>query len=409
MRKQWIVVATALALVPACGAEQPREEAAPDLLFLRARNGVAVIEAGATAAKFRSRSAVPAADWSTAVQANVGRRTTDLVAVDTASGEPVWTGEAPGRLNVKVVSGDGDMVVLSPWTQAPYNYGRRVTRFVIARKGAAEPQSVELPGNYEPEAFSTDGTNLFVLRYTPARRPTQYQVRRLDLATETVHGVFSVDAELQESMRGTARVQTISPDGRFLYTLYSAGVEAERHAFVHVLNLDEKWAHCIDLPHGFAEARQRETTLAIAPDGGALYAANSGAGIVAEIDTEELSVTRVAPVEFESARSGAALSTASESTLHLGTGHSLATIDRASLEQIQSWQTANVSTQLKGLQVGAGGKKLYAALGDMVVVYDPLTGEEIENFDPPGVGGIAQLGPATRPQDYAPKTVTCAC
>lgn len=405
MRKQWIVVAAALVLVPACGAEQPREEAAPDLLFLRARNGVAVIEAGATAAKFRSRSAVPAADWSTAVQANVGRRTTDLVAVDTASGEPVWTGEAPGRLSVKIVSGDGDMVVLSPWTQAPYNYGRRVTRFVIARKGAAEPQRIELPGNYEPEAFSTDGTNLFVLRYTPARRPTQYQVRRLDLATETVHGVFSVDAELQESMRGTARVQTISPDGRFLYTLYSAGVGAERHAFVHVLNLDEKWAHCIDLPHEFADVPQRETTLAVSPDGDRLYVANSEAAMIAEVDTRELSVLRTAPVNFDPVGSGKSHSAATSRSVFFARGSRVVAVDREDLEPKVSWDAPGKVT---GLQTGAGGL-VYVAADRRVTTFDATTGEEVASFDPPDLGGITQLGPATRPQDYAPKNITCAC
>ena len=406
MRKSGIVIAIAAVLVTACGSSEPAEEAAADLLFLRANNGVAVIEPGAAEAEFSSRDAVPAADWSTAVQARIARRSTALMTVDTRSGAPVWSSEAPGRLAVKTVSSDGDMLALAPTRQLHYSYGRNVTELVIVRKGSAEPQTISLAGNYEPEAFSTDGTSLFVLKYTPARLPTQYQVRRLDLATESVHDVFSVDAELQESMRGTARVQAMSPDGRFLYTLYSAGFGPERHAFIHVLNLEEKWAHCIDLPHEFAKVPQRETTLAVAPDGDRLYVANSEAAMLAEIDTGELSVTRTAPVTFDPIGSGKSYSAVGAGSVFFARGSRVVAVDREGLGQLASWDVAD---KITGLQVGAEGEHLYVAAARLITTFDAATGKQLESFDPPELGGIKQLGPVTRPQTFAPKTVSCAC
>lgn len=401
-----IAAAVAAVVLTACGSPEAPPEAGPDLLFLRANNGVAVIDAGTADARFHSRSAVPAADWSTAVRADVANRTTSLTAVDTSSGEPVWSGEAPGRLTVKTVSRDGDMVALSPWRQPHHSYGRTTSRFVIVRKGSAEPQTIELAGNYEPEAFSTDATSLFVLDYTPARRPTHYQVRRLDLGTETVHGVFSVDADLQESMRGTARVQTMSPDGRFLYTLYSAGFGPDRHAFIHVLNLEDMWAHCIDLPHEFAVVPQRETTLSVASDGDHLYVANSEAAMLAEIDARELSVTRTAPVTFDPVGSGKAYSGVANDAVFFARGSRVVSVDRRGLGEVAAWDVAG---KITGLQAAADGRRLYVAAGRNITTFDARTGEEIESLDPPDLGAIRQLGPVTRPQDYAPKNYVCAC
>lgn len=405
MRTPVIVAAAAAVLLTGCGTGEPRPEAGPDLLFLRANNGVAVIDAGSADSRFRSRTAVPAADWSTAVSAKVANRTTSLTTVDTDSGEPVWSAQAPGRLSVKTVSGDGDMVALSPLRQADYSFGRSTSTFVIVRKGSAQPQTIELAGNYEPEAFSTDGTSLFVLKYMPARAPARYQVRRLDLGTETVQGVFSVDAELQESMRGTARVQTVSPDGRFLYTLYSAGVGADRHAFIHVLNLEEKWAHCIDLPHGLGDAPQRETTVSVAPDGDVLYVANSEAALLAEIDARELSVTRTAPVAFDPVGAGKSYSGVTSNAVFFARGSRVVAVDRRGLGELAAWDAAD---KITGLQAGENGR-LYVAAGRTITTFDPRTGQELESFDPPRLGAIRQLGPVTRPQSYAPKNFTCAC
>src|SRR5207244_13219195 len=115
--------------------------------------------------------------------------------------------------------------------------GRAATDLVIARADGSPPRQYSLPGNLSPEAFSSDTDALFVIQYSPPMAPDRYRVRRLDLATGTIGDVASPDADLQADMRGTAQVQSFSPDGNRLYTLYTRIEGSRRRAFVHVLSL----------------------------------------------------------------------------------------------------------------------------------------------------------------------------
>jgi hypothetical protein len=283
----------------ACGqARGAGDSAGGDVLFLRSGNDVAIVEAGARSPSF-SGEATPSGDWSEVVRAVASRGSTTLVASDTSSGEPMWRQELDGRLRVKLVSAASDTVVLAPANQTHFNAGRHRTRLVIAGPARDEARSLTLEGNYEPEAVSVDGSTLFVIRYLPALRPNRYQVRQVDVATGEVGAVYTPDAELQQAMGGTARVQAASADGTRLYTLYTLDDGHSEHAFIHTLALDELWAHCIDLPAGFTTDAATATGLALSPDGARLYVANSSIGRLAEIDTSTLQVVRTASLDIE--------------------------------------------------------------------------------------------------------------
>src|ERR687892_2408411 len=292
------VAAFAVAMLAAgsgSGAEPtPGAEGKPsDVLFLRTSDGVALVQPDGSAVSVPG--AVPAIDWSAVVRAVPTDDGTRVEAVDPASGDLRWTKDVPGTLEVKIASAGAEMVALGdPREGAGYAFGRTSTRLVLLDKGISEPRTIELDGNYAPEAFSTDGTSLFVVEYLPPQRPTSYRVRRLDLATERVEGVYTVDQELQDSMQGTARIQAASPDGGRLYTLYSEEIAGGAHTFVHVLSLDELWAHCIDLPASFQAFDERGVAISVTPDGARLYVADAASGVVAEADTETLAVTRPA-------------------------------------------------------------------------------------------------------------------
>ena len=81
----------------------------------------------------------------------------------------------------------------------------------------------------------------------------------------------SKEDELQEPMRGTARAQTVAPDGRRLYTLYTCDATADEpaEAFVHVLDLDTETASCVDLPAEFAT--DPLGAVAVTPSGSRLF------------------------------------------------------------------------------------------------------------------------------------------
>lgn len=402
-----VILATAtVALIAACG--EPRvSQPAEDLLFLSSASGVAVVKPGAALPTLKGSDAVPSRDWSTLVRTKSGRGLTRVVALDPSSDAERWARIVDGNLRTKVVSEDGTMAVLSPVREPGYRDGRSVTKLVVASRDS--DQTISLEGNFEPEAFSTDGDSLFVIRYLPPTKPTRYQVRRLDLTTENVEGVYTPDAHLQRTMGGTARVQAASRDGRRLYTLYTLrGDDGTDYAFVHVLSLDELWAHCIHLPKWFAASAERSTALTVTPDGSRLYVANAQANSVAEIDTEQLGVSRTAAIGFGmSARTHAAF--ASDGTLYLASGPRVTAVDTRELTEKRYWL---MPENVKGLQVRADAKRLYVALRDRIAPLNAITGDRLETFDPPGIKRISGFGPVQRAEEKSKKetkNIVCAC
>jgi DNA-binding beta-propeller fold protein YncE len=399
-----------LLVLAGCGSEEP--SSIQDLLWLRTPSGVAVVGTGATSPNLRAR-ATPAGDWSSIVRADSNGSSTRVEALNPLSGTGLWGLTLPGNLEVKVVSQGGNVVALGPAGEGYYFVGRRGqariarshTKLVIVKRNEARPRTIRLKGNYEPEAFSTDGNALFVLKYSPARAPTRYQVRRLNLRTGRVGGVYTVDGDLQESMRGTARVQAMSPDGNRLYTLYTLGRGDSRRAFIHVLSLDEKWAHCIDLPEQFGTAGESSTVLTVAPDGTRLYVADASTWAVAEVDTAALAVKQTSTIDFgEGSPAFAALS--EDDTLFLASDKSVVAVDAASLGERRSWEMRG---RITGIQVGSDGTHLYVGGTRKVAVLDTVTGERVGMLDPPGVRWIQGLGRVMRSLDEERTTITCAC
>jgi len=397
-------------LLPACG-DDPSPEASNDLLFLRTAAGVALATTGASSAEYQPADSLPSGDWSTAVRARrsaspTGRgAVTRVVAADPLTGARLWTQIVDGSHRVKIVSADGSAVALGPTREPYYSNGRKTTKMVIVRR-SMPVRTIELHGNYEPEAFSTDAATLFVIRYLPAGQPTRYQVRSLDVETGEVSGVYTVDAELQESMRGTARVQAMSDDGTRLYTLYTLREHGEEHTFVHVLSLDEKWAHCVDLPEGFADSVETATALTVSPDGSRLYVANAESGAIAEVDTGSLRVARTSRVSFGL---GAPVHVATDAgRLFLASGRRLSSVALDSLREERSWV---LEQKIRGLQVATDGFRLYVGQRDRIAVVDFVRGAILSTFDPPGVDKVELLGRTIRLEDEDPERAryVCAC
>lgn len=394
-------------VVAGCGEPPRLQEAGPDLLFLSAGSRISVASNGASAPSFKSNSAVPSFDWSSIARTQWRLGQTRLAVIDPADSANRWEQEVPGSLKVKIVSGDGRHVALAPTRQRSYVRGRVETKLVVATRGI-EPREVLLTGNYEPEAFSTDGNSIFVIKYIPPRDPDRYQVRRLDLGTGEVEGVYTPDAHLQEAMGGTARIQAGSPDGDRLYTLYTQGSGDDRHAFVHVLSLDEEWAHCIDLPDEFIRSTEDNTAITVTPDGSRVYVANTSAGIIAEIDAEHLQVTGTIAIERGTGGSVHAVHDGG-SRLFIASGRQVIAVDTEGLAEVNRWLMPETVT---GLQIGAEEGQLYVGLRDRVVVLDVETGIRLDSIDPPGINKIDELGPvppSLEQEEEEGSGFTCAC
>ncbi|HEX2294513.1 MAG TPA: hypothetical protein VHN37_04315 [Actinomycetota bacterium] len=392
----------------ACGDKPPEADTAGgDLLYLEGREGIAVLAAGA-AAEPPTTTGTPSTDWTSVVTADAHRLATDVEARDARTGEPQWNRSIDGpKLDLRVVSREAEMVALVPQGNH-YLEGRTQTTLVVTGRDV-EPQTIRLDGNYEPEAFSNDGGSVFLLEYLPPQAPNSYRVRRLDLDTEKVLGVYSVDAELQERMRGTARIQAMSPDGTYLYTLYTTGGGrfGPRRAFVHVLNLDELWAHCIDLPAEFGQVREPEIALTVSPDSERLYVNDVDSGAMAEVDTGSLEVLRTSSAPVLTSGYTPRGVHDGHHTLYVARGPFLSAIDARTLEQTDEWTMSN---RIRGIQVSADASKVYVALATRVVTLDAATGEELEVTDPAGVGRIRGMGPVMRSINQPPlDKLTCAC
>ncbi|MPZ70505.1 MAG: hypothetical protein GEU71_13410 [Actinobacteria bacterium] len=406
LRRKFVVALCALLLLGACAEGERPSVAREDLVFVRSDSGLAVLQvAGGGAGTLYARDGgVPTADWSTVISADSQEVAgTHLVALDPASREERWSLDVPGNHGVTVVSHDGNAAALSPYRQLHYSEGRARTRLIVANGETGEMKDFDLAGNFEPEAFSTDLSSLFVISFTPPKAPKHYQVRRLDLASGKVEDVFTPHGELQGTMGGSSRVQTANPDGTRLYTLYTVpgGKHGEDKAFVHVLDLQQQWAHCIDLPAEFYPSAGRATAITSAPDG-RVFVVNAKTGALAELDPVGLSVGRSTTIEmpFGSSWSSAA---ADGETLYIARGTEAIAVAISTLAVEDRW---TLDEKITGLQITPDGELLYLGLSNDLARLEIATGD-IETIAPSGIGKIRRFGPA--PESVAIGNFTCAC
>jgi hypothetical protein len=324
----------------------------------------------------------------------------------TATGAVIATATIHGSLAIRVVSADGGRVALmaplpagaSPWIPAP----RPSTDVVVADPtGATPPLRFHIGGNVEPEAFSADGTGLFLIRYLPATAPTAYRVARLDLDDGDVYRVLGRNKTWAQTMSGTRLTQVASQDGAGLYTLYSsqppsyaAGFDAVQAgakrpvAFVHSLSLTDGFAVCVGLPKSLWGGAPDAEAIAVSPDGARVYVVDTERGVIAVMDTGRLKVIGSATVDLTSvgsSRTEAAVSP-DGSSLFVTRGSRILTIDAETLRPVAARTTGG---EVTALGFSLDGRSMYLAMRDEVAVVDVSTGEPTRMIPAP------DLGPAT--------------
>jgi hypothetical protein len=361
----------------ACGTAQgaPQISDAKPVL-LQAASGLALVspETGEVAERIAGGVATP--DGSSFVSARIeGAETT--VTRTTPSGEVLSQYTVARRLGVRVVS--DDLVVLSermePGTTAYLPAPRERTFFVVLHADGTVHEYM-LRGNFEPEAFKVDGSELFMIEYIPPMAPERYQVRRLKLSNGAVRPIGRLKLNAPGQMQGTGRTQVMSPYGDELYTLYTQQLdaghagdehaaeehEAEGYAFVHLLNLRHSWAHCIDLPSVFASGRATASALAVNPSGSRVYVADWTNGAVAEINPRRVRVVQTVDVDF-GPEDDSTFAAADAKHLFVGGLNEVVVLDAESLEEIDRW---TYDAEVTGLTLVED--RLFISLGDEVVV-----------------------------------------
>jgi hypothetical protein len=239
---------------------------------------------------------------------------------------------------------------------------------------------LNLDGNFEVETISADGKSLFLVQHLPAVNPDHYLIRLYDLSKEQllVDPLRAKGAD--EVMAGLAWDGIASPDGRWLLTLY---LSTRRNvAFIHALNLHDKYPVCLDLPSGSGDFDQlKHYTVALSPDGRKAYATNPVLGVVAEVGLNQLQVMRT--VTFDSGimakyapHSSRSLVSNDGRTLYFSSGPVLWRYDIAS--RTVSAPHA-VSAPIVGLGLSGDDQQLFVASeGGQLITFDVAAGSMSE-------------------------------
>jgi hypothetical protein len=404
MRTRRLIPLLALILA-SCTSEGPGGSARPpdNAVLLGSSTGVTSLDPRNGSVLFDAGGVPTLGDWSMIFKTTLSGTSTILEARRSATGEVVSKASIPGDLSVRVASRDGSRVALmrppqagtTPWVPEP----KASTMIVVAEPtGGNEPMRFQLEGNFEPEAFSTDGTKLYLISYVPPTAPVSYRVTQLDLETSKVSPV-SAGKGVVETMSGTRLEQLAPADGSFLFTLYTTqppeyakvrAAEGRPVAFVHTLNLDEGWAHCIGLPKELWGGDPADEAMAVSPDGRFLYVVDSARNAVAvvSVDLDAWGEVRTETVDFGQAVTGETqAAVAPDGTLFVTTGSHVVKFDTTTFERVGQWTTRD-----SVLALGFGEDELFVLEQGRIEVVDPSTDRPVRAIASPAVDAIAYVG-----------------
>jgi hypothetical protein len=328
-------------------------------------------------------------DFSEVFSTKAGPRKTKIVRRETGSGSPLDKMTIRGRFAANVVGPKGLVALTPPRSEGatPWLPDARVrTTVVVADSMSGTERRYRLRGNFEPEAFSTNGRRLYMIEYIPPSEPNRYRVRILSLSTGEVSAIGRLKGQAPDQMRGTGRMQVYAPDGDELYTLYTrqgpnyahgTPVEVSPHptnAFIHLLNLEDGWAHCIDLPLPFGKGRATASAIEVSPDGGRVFVTDWTNGAVAVVDPDDVKVLSVAQIHLGDADDETFATTGGSRRLYVAGNDSVVTIDISSMKAVDRWQ---MDGEVTGLEVGPDGRTVYVAVGESVTMIDAAGGAQV--------------------------------
>lgn len=392
-------------VLTACGQASSSPSTPPpppdDVLFVPTGSGLDVLSAANGEQVASAPGGVASPDFSTLVSTEPHDGST-LVSWMDAGGAELTRTVVPGEVSARVVSPDATVAALTEGAHgsSPYVAEPRSRTRVVVVNDRGDVRDLDLGGNFEPEAFSTDGSTLFLLEYIPAEAPTRYRVRQLLLDKEIVLPIGRLKTAAPDQMQGTGRAQVQSRFGGELYTLYTqqssaghdTGAFAGQHAFVHLLNLADSWTHCIDLPHTFGHGNATASALALTPDETHLFVVDWTSGVVADAEPARRKVVRSNHVSFGSPDEQT-FAQATSSRLYVAGGSEIVVLDNDSLEVVDRWP---MGSEITGLALTDDGSLLYVSQDAGITALDSATGDEAHHVEtPPRASGLVHAQTAS--------------
>jgi hypothetical protein len=372
------------AVLTGCREQTTSAPAVPDVLLAESRHGLVVL--GGARPHGLGSAATVSLDGGVAYAVNRDQAGGSLlVRLDPADGVPTRSIALGGGWVPRVISSDGRACALSRTGASVRPAARARTPLLVTTEG--RQQQYDLAGVIEPDAFTRDDAGLFVLEWLPKEAPDRYRVRLLDLASGVVQPLLTrnkvpVPTGAEEEMRAEGRQAVLSEDQQVLYTLYThqpdhqhtrdliAGRPGNVHAFVHVLNLTERWAYCLDLPHPFGEGPAEGHAVAIGAGGRRLAVVDTTSGSLAYADTTALTIERVAALP--AADGAASLAFAPDGRrIFAGVGTTVTVLDGSTDKVTARW---SVPGTIHGLGPSPDAARVYSGGTDEVVWLDAGSG-----------------------------------
>jgi hypothetical protein len=297
-----------------------------------------------------------------------------LESYSVTTGKLLYTLPLAGVWALDFVSADGQYVVLSQQAQDK----QQLTALILEGATGTEKQRVALDRNMAIDGLSADAHALYLIDYLPAANPDHYQVRVYDLVAKSLLPDALVDKrEADEVMAGERWESVSSKGGLWLLSLYLRMQENE--AFVHALDMNDRYAFCIDLPAGGGDLTQQKfNTLALSPQNATLYIANAVTGTVSEASLSDFSVKRTTTFKGQSTTTdpdtqlARSLLTPDGRTLYFTSGQDVWAFDTAS-RKVSGPFASNGPISGFGLNP-TGDRLLVAKMDGSLVALDTISG-----------------------------------
>ena len=343
-------------LAAGCGGSADRNADRGEILAVRDGSRLVGIDATNGERRFALPPGIASADGLRYVaSATAGERTT-LTVYDARSGAMLSERSVAGTWRLGAVSADGRLLALA---------GHARGELAVLEQGAPL-RRIRLDGDFAVDAIADDGRSLFLIERLGGQH---YAVRLYDLAADRLYEGSIRPKNEDEEMVGVAGAQVGTRDGDWLLTLY---VNTEKQeAFVHALNLHERFALCLDLPsEGGGVEALRGYSLAVPGSGTDVYAANARLGVAARVGLRELgSVVPLTLVSRTRSASTAAVS-ADGRLLWVASGRTLQGLDTAARDPLRR---RTLDTPATALAFGRDGR-LYVVGASGVLALDAATG-----------------------------------
>jgi hypothetical protein len=284
--------------------------------------------------------------------------------------------------------------------EAPPSAGRSAFAVVDTRTDTVKTLSVA--GDMTVDVVSDDAASVYLVEHL---RDDRYNVRLYDLAIGKLAEAPIVDLKQVELStpdnvaKGLmAGVYHASVAGRVNAWYFSFYFNPGRNPFVHALNVTARYATCIlDVPTGSGPTATGFWTLALAPNGRTLYAANAVQGIVTTYDAETLERRATRELKRTVAATTATIDPTSAAVIS-PEGYRLYVVAEAGVVVVDT-ATLGMKAHLvpdravRSIALTTDGGRLYALSldGTKVWLLDAMSGQPLATISVPVATSIARV------------------